>query len=115
MRPIRYILDLPWWVGLAIFLAGNAIVPHLYLIGMPMALFGAWTFSKLMKHDDLDEIGFAIIGFPLFFLVMLIPDRFTFETSYIDLLNHISPKVNFAVRAALGIMMALVAFRGVRR
>ena len=115
MRPIRYILDLPWWIGLAIFLAGNAIVPHLYLIGMPIAIFGAWTFSKLMKYDDWNEIGFAIIGFPLFFLVMLIPDRFAFETPYIDLLNHISPKVNFAVRAALGIMMALVAFRGVRR
>ena len=115
MRPIRYILDLPWWVGLPIFLAGNTIAPHIYLIGMPIALFGAWTFSKLMKFADDPRIGCAIIGFPLFFLAMLIPDRFSLHTPYIDLLNHIAPKVNFTIRAALGMMIALIAFCGIRR
>lgn len=115
MRPIRYILDLPWWAGLAIFLVGNLVVPHYYLIGMPITLFGAWTFSKLLRYDDSDEIGFALVGLPLFFVVMLIPDRYAFETPYVDLLNHITPKVNYAIRASLGMMVSLIAFRGVRR
>lgn len=44
MRPIRYILDLPWWVGLAIFMAGNWLVPYSYIAGVPICLFWAWTF-----------------------------------------------------------------------
>jgi hypothetical protein len=51
MRPIRYLLDLPWWAGLLIFLGGNWLTPNLYPAGMPVALFGAWTFSKLLLSD----------------------------------------------------------------
>jgi hypothetical protein len=115
MRPVRYVLDLPWWVGLVIYLAGNAIVPHFYLIGMPIALFGLWTFSKLMKFDHDAAVGFVIFGLPVFLIVMLIPDRFTFETAYINLLNHITPKVNSVLRASLGIMTGLITCCGIRR
>jgi len=115
LRPIRYITDLPWWVGLILFLIGNIIVPDHYLVGMPMCLFGAWTFSKLIKYDDYHEVGAAFIGFPVFFLVMLIPDQFTLETPVIDLLNEIPQKVNFTIRAALGMLISLIAFQGVRR
>lgn len=115
MRTIRYILDLPWWAGLAIFLAGNFMVPHVYLLGMPVALFGVWTFSKLMKYHDQPAIGFVLFGLPIFFLVMLIPDRFSFETPYVDLLNHITPRVNSVLRAALGIMTGLFTCCGFRR
>ncbi len=115
MRPIRYLLDLPWWAGLAIFLAGNLIVPHFYIVGMPICLFGAWTYSKLMKFDDNPAIGYPLFGLPLFFLAMVIPNRFAFETPYVDLLNHITPTVNYAIRAALGMMTSLFACCGLRR
>jgi len=115
MRLIRYILDLPWWVGLAIFMAGNWLVPHTYIIGVPVCLFGAWTFSKLLKPDDYADVGSAIIGFPLFFLVMLVPNQFSFETVILDLLNDLSTTATFAIRAALGIFTGFIAFQGVRK
>lgn len=115
MRPLRYLLDLPWWAGLLIFLVGNGFTPQFYAVGMPVALFGAWTFSKLMRYDDHGEIGFAIVGFPLFFLAMLIPACFDFETPVVDLLNHLSPTVTYALRGAFGMGVALLAFQGIRR
>ncbi len=115
MRPIRYLLDLPWWIGLLIFLLGNLLVGHWYIIGLPVCLFGAWTFSKLLTPEDSPEIGCAIVGFPLFFLVMLIPHQFAFETSWASWMNGASPKFLFGIRAALGIGVGFIAFRGVRR
>lgn len=115
MRPIRYLLDLPWWAGLLIFLGGNWLTPHLYFAGMPVALFGAWTFSKLLHYDDDPFIAAAIVGVPLFFLVMLIPGRFSFETPIVNLLNHLNSTVTYALRAALGMSSALVAFQGIRK
>lgn len=115
MRPIRYILDLPWWIGLIIFLLGNLIVGHYYIVGMPVCLFGAWTFSKLLAPEDYPEVGFAIVGFPLFFLVMLIPYQVAFEAPWGSWLNGVSSKILFGVRAALGIGVGFIAFRGVRR
>lgn len=115
MRPIRYVLDLPWWIGLIIFLVGNLIVGHWYVPGVPVCLFGAWTFSKLLTPEDYPEVGFAVVGFPLFFLVMLIPHQFSFEASWASWLNYMSSNVLFGVRAALGIGVGFLAFRGVRR
>jgi hypothetical protein len=115
MRPIRYLLDLPWWTGLLIFLLGNAMVPYWYIGGLPICLFGAWTFSKLLPPVDHPEVGLAIIGFPLFFLAMLIPDQFAFQSALLDLLNAASPKVLFGIRAALGIGVGFLAFQGVRK
>jgi hypothetical protein len=74
MRPIHFLFDLPWWTGLLVFLLGNLMVSHWYIVGLPICLFGAWTFSKLLPPVDHPEVGFAIIGFPLFFLAMLIPN-----------------------------------------
>ena len=115
MRLIRYILDLPWWVGLAIFMAGNWLVPHAYIIGVPVCLFGAWTFSKLLKVDDHPNPWPAIVGFPLFFLVMLVPNQFSFETLIPSLLNDLSQTATFGIRAALGIFTGFIAFQGVRK
>lgn len=115
MRPIRYLLDLPWWIGLLIFLMGNFIVGHWYVIGLPVSLFGAWTFSKLLVPKTDPEVGFAIIGFPLFFLVMLVPGQFAFESQWFSWMNGTSETVLFGTRAALGIFAGFIAFQGVRR
>jgi len=115
MRPVRYVLDLPWWVGMAIFMAGNWVTGHWYILGVPVCLFGAWTYSKLLKHNDDPNPFPAIVGFPLFFLVMLVPDQFSFEAFGLSLLNELSPTVNYGIRAALGIFAGFIAFQGVRK
>jgi hypothetical protein len=115
MRPIRYILDLPWWVGLAIFMAGNWITGYYYIMGVPICLFGAWTFSKLLKPNDDPGPRPALIGFPLFFLVMVIPRHFAFENVWFSWLNGTSETVLYATRAALGILAGFIAFQGVRK
>lgn len=82
--------------------------------GILIALFGAWTFYKLMSPEDFKEPGFALVGFPLFFLVMLIPARFSLETPVFDLLNHLGPTTTYATRSALGLATAFIAFRSFR-
>jgi hypothetical protein len=116
MRILRFFLDLPWWAGLPVFLAGTAIVVHWYAIGLMIALFGAWTFSKLLPpdRDAADAIGFTLAGLPLFFFAMLIPAQFCFELPLLDWLNGISPTATYATRSALGLGVALCAFRGFR-
>ena len=114
MRPFRYLVDLPWWAGFILFLIGNAIVPHYYILGLPICIFGIWTFSKLLKANDDALWGFAIVGFPLFFIVMLIPHQFSFEWPILDLLNGMSATATYATRAALGIFVGLFACQGVR-
>jgi hypothetical protein len=115
MRPVRYILDLPWWVGLAIFMGGNWVTGHSYILGVPICLFGAWTFSKLLKPNDDPEPFPAIVGFPLFFLVMLIPSQFAFKGDWFSWMNGISENVLYGTRAALGIFTGFIAFQGVRK
>lgn len=114
MRPIQFLSDLPWWTGLPIFLVGTAAVLLFYPLGLLIALFGAWTFYKLMEPDDFKEPGFALVGFPLFFLAMLIPARFSLETPVLDLLNHMTPTVTYSARSALGLATAFIAFRSFR-
>lgn len=114
MRPIRYLLDLPWWVGLPIFMVGNWLTGYFYMPGVPVCLFGIWTFSKLLKPNDLCEVGFAIAGFPLFFLVMLLPREFSFESDWLSWLNDASATTLYGIRAALGILTGFVACLGVR-
>lgn len=114
MRPIRYLFDLPWWVGLIIFLLGNLIVAHWYIVGLPVCLFGAWTYSKLLPPSDEPNVFAAIVGFPLFFLTMLIPDAFSFDSLLVSWLNGITETVLFGIRAALGIGVGFLAFQGVR-
>ncbi len=45
---------------------------------------------------------------------MLIPDRFSFETPVIDLLNHLSTTVTYAMRSALGLATSFIAFQSFR-
>ena len=113
-RPFVFLMDLPWWTGLPIFLAGTAVVVHWYAIGVIVALFGAWTFAKLTQPSEFKEIGFAIIGFPLFFASMLIPTRFSIEVPVLDLLNDLSATANFAARSALGLASSFIAFQSFR-
>jgi hypothetical protein len=54
------------------------------------------------------------LDFPLFFVSMLIPDRFSFETPVIDLLNHLSTTVTYAMRSALGLATSFIAFQSFR-
>ena len=115
MRPIRYLLDLPWWAGLVIFLLGNMVAASCYVVGLPVCLFGTWTYSKLLAADDDPVVGCAMIGFPLFFIVMLIPDKFSFANVWASWLNGMTPTVLFGIRAALGIGVGFLAFRGVRK
>ena len=115
MRPIRYIFDLPWWTGLLIFLLGIAIVPYWYIGGLPICLFGTWTYSKLLPPVEHPEVGLAIIGFPLVFLAMLIPAKFAFTDVWLSFMNEFSPKVLYGVRAASGIGIGFLAFQGVRK
>ena len=115
MRPIRYIFDLPWWMGMAIFMAGNWVAGYCYILGVPVCLFGAWTYSKLLKPNDDSDPYPAIVGFPLFFLVMLVPRHFSFENEWFSWMNGTSGTVLFGTRAALGIFAGFIAFQGVRK
>ena len=114
MRPFQFLFDLPWWTGLPVFLAGTALVVHWYAIGVIITLFGAWTFSKLMARGELNGIGFAIAGFPLFFASMLVPRQFAFDLPVLDLLNHLSPTTTYAMRSACGLATALLAFQSLK-
>jgi hypothetical protein len=114
MRPLKFLADLPWWAGLPIFLIGTAAVLLFYPLGIIVALFGAWTFYKLMEPDDYKLPGFALIGFPLFFLAMLIPSKFSLETPGLNLLNHLSTTATYGIRSALGLAAAFIAFRSFR-
>jgi len=100
---------------LIIFLLGNLIVTNWYIVGLPVCLFGAWTYSKLLPPPDDPAVAFAIIGFPLFFFAMLIPYQFTFENEWLTFMNGVSSKVLFGTRAALGIGVGFLAFQGVRK
>lgn len=114
MRPLKFLTDLPWWSGLPIFLAGTAATVLFYPLGIIVALFGAWTFYKLMEPSDWKEPGFALIGLPLFFLAMLIPARFSLETPGIDLLNGLSSTATYGIRSAFSLATAFIAFRSFR-
>lgn len=115
MRYFRFLFDLPWWAGLPIFLSGTALVVHWYAIGLIIALFGAWTFSKLLeKHHEFNGIGCTLIGFPLFFFSMLIPHRFSFEFPVLELLNHLSTTATYAARSAFGLASSLIAFQSMK-
>jgi hypothetical protein len=114
MRPIQFFFDLPWWTGLPIFLLGTALVLWLYPLGILIALFGSWTFFKLMQTSEFNGSAFAIIGFPLFFLSMLIPEQFHFDTPVLDLLNHLSPTVTYGIRSALSLATSFFAFQSFR-
>lgn len=46
---------------------------------------------------------------------MLIPVQFAFTTTGLDLMNAISPKTLYGIRAALGIGVGFIAFQGVRK
>lgn len=110
---VRFVADLPWWVGLAIFLGANALIP-MGNVGMGFGLFfcflGMWIFSKLLLPDKFPSSADAIIGLPLFILSMLM-----FGGSI-----HWSwwPKdygILYGCRAVCGMLFGLIGFNGFKK
>jgi len=106
MRMLRVISDLPWWSGLPIFLIGNLIVPYGivgYTIGLCVCLFGCWIFSKLVKKDEYSGGMNAIMGIPIFALLMFFMNQsfipFNWDTLYV-------------IRACAGLFVGFLAFEG---
>lgn len=113
MRYIRYILDLPWWIGLPIFLFGNLLVPFgwfFYIIGLMICLFGCWTFSKLLKVNEYADPISAIICIPLVCLVMWV-----FTDQYFNQFMECSFGTLYASRTVLGLFFGLLGFQGFRK
>jgi hypothetical protein len=113
MRYIRYIFDLPWWVGLPIFLFGNLLVPFGlfgYIIGLIISLFGCWTFSKLLKIDEYADATMAIVCIPLIaFIMWFVNERF------IDPFIACSFGTLFVLRTVGGLFLGLIGFQGFRK
>lgn len=113
MRYIRYIVDLPWWVGLPIFLVGNLLVPRGlfgYIIGLIVCLFGCWTFSKLLKVDEYVEAGRAIVCIPIVaFIIGFVNEPF------IDPIIDCSFATLFVLRTIAGLFFGMIAFQGFRK
>jgi hypothetical protein len=113
MRYIRYILDLPWWVGLPISLFGNLLVPFglfWYIIGLMVFLFGCWTFSKLLKEDEYSEAGRAIIFIPIVALGMWFINK-----SFVDAIILCSFGTLFVLRFVFGMFFGLISFQGFKK
>lgn len=110
---IRFIADLPWWVGLALFLGANLLIPLGVCglaIGMFFALLGMWTFSKLLIPDKFPSNEAAIIGLPLFVIFMLM---FSGHVHWGWLPKDYA--VAFGMRTSFGILFGLLGFKGFKR
>lgn len=110
---IRFIADLPWWVGLAIFLIANSLIP-LGIIGLGFGLFftflGMWIFSKLLLPDKNPTNLDAIIGLPLFILAMLV---FSGSVQWSWLPKDFG--ILYGIRASLGVLLGLLGFNGFKK
>jgi hypothetical protein len=74
MRLIKIIIASPIiFIANCIALVGGNIG---YFIGCFIGLIGGYIFTKAIDHD-LEGLGWAIIGFPIYFLAMM-PDTNTF-------------------------------------
>jgi|TARA_R110002110_G_scaffold184875_2_gene391767 hypothetical protein len=106
MKFLRAISNLPWWCGLPTFLFGNLIVPYGitgYVIGLCICLFGCWVFSKLVKRDEYSGGLSAVMGVPIFGLLMFFINEafipFNWDTLYV-------------IRSCAGLFVGLLAFEG---
>ena len=114
MRTLRFLTAPPWWTGRPSYFVGAAIVVQWYAISVIVALFGAWTFSKLMPSSDYKELACAVIGLPLFFASMFIPASFDIETPVLAFFNDLSTTATCAMRSALGLASGFIAFKSFR-
>lgn len=94
-------------IGFPIFFLGSTI-PYLngtisYFIGCTMALSGTFIISRAMVNG-LNGIGFALIGFPIFFLSMS-------PTSYDWLSEFIDKPAIFLVRLSACLVGGLLALQ----
>lgn len=114
MRIFRYIFDLPWWVGLPIFLGGNLLIPmglYGYISGLIICLFGGWTFSKLLKPNEYIEAGQAIVCIPLTALSL-----YLFNKNWI--FDHFIPTNSdtlYVLRIVFGLFFGFLSFQGFRK
>ena len=109
MRIFRYVFDLPWWIGLPIFLAGNLLVPlgfFQYISGLIVCMFGCWTFSKLLNYSEESEIGQAA-----FYIPMMVLSMWFLNEKYIDWEYN----TLYVVRASSGLFCGILAFQGFRK
>ena len=118
MRIIRYIFDLPWWAGLFIFMGANFILPYekYWLIGFPICLFGAWTFSKLVSPLEKPRVKNAIVGiviFPLFLYVTSL--RYQEIIDYFQWTEQKWFLVEYIVRMAGGLGIGFYFSLGLRK
>lgn len=93
-------------IGFPIFFAG-AMIPYMgsnvaYFIGAFLALVGTFIVSRGIK-GDMGGIGFAIIGFPIFFFSMS-------PTSYAWLYGIIDTPAVFFVRLSACFVGGIMAF-----
>jgi hypothetical protein len=73
MRLIKIIIAFPIiFIANCIALGGSGW----YFIGCFLGLIGGYIFTKAIDHD-LEGLGWALIGFPIYFLAMM-PDTNTF-------------------------------------
>lgn len=110
---VRFIADLPWWVGLAVFLGANFLIP-MGTFGLAFGLFfcllGMWIFSKLMIPDSDPTNSPAIIGLPLFVIFMVIfsgSDQWTWVTKDYSIL--------YGLRIGVGMLLGLIGFTGFKK
>lgn len=111
MRILRAISDLPWWMGLLIFLVGNLIIPFGsfgYIVGIIPCLFGCWIFSKLVKPDPYAEGGRAIMFLPLTILALwvLTPGPLSYVGLQFEFLTL------YVLRIFFGVGCGFTAFQG---
>jgi hypothetical protein len=107
MRIIRALSDLPWWVGLPIFLIGNFIItiPYIgFVVGICICMFGCWIFSKLLRPDEYASSSRAIICLPIMALSL-----WFLNEQFIDWMSY---GTLYTIRTAIGLFLGFISFQG---
>lgn len=113
MRHLRYITDIPFWVGLPIFLFGSLLTAFgivWYMIGLSICLFGCWTFSKNLKDNSCTSSGQAIVCLPLMALVL-----WFINNHFIDPFVVCSFGTLFVLRSSSALFLGFLGFQGFRK
>jgi len=113
MRYFRYITDLPFWVGLPIFLTGSLLTSFglfFYIVGVIVCLFGCWTFSKNLKEDPYASSGQAITCLPLMALVLWVSTNQFMDTYIVASFGTL-----YAIRTAIALYLGFWGFQGFRK
>ena len=113
MRYIRYITDLPFWVGLPIFLVGSLLTAFglfWYIVGLIICFFGCWTFSKNLKENECASSGQAIICLPIMAICL-----WFINNHFIDPFIVCSFGTLFVFRTVSAMFFGFFGFQGFRK